>query len=434
MPLIESESLVLKTYNLAEADRIVVFFTRDHGVVRGVARGAKRLKSRFGSTLEPFSTVELTYFQKEDRELVSIQSIELLRSYFEQAAKPAFLETFSYIADLLLQFTPPNDPNETLFRMIRACLSAASDNENGFASIRLYFELWLLRLGGFLPDWSRCEDCKTPFVPQEVASLRSGFHLHCQRCRALERRALVTPEYREMYKNIQRLSPAEFIEFGIGRESVISDLSDVMKRLIAQILESEPIQNRKVPEIGRKNADLAESFQEYLVGAVLPYFVFSWLLLSVILFVQQASRFSDIFFSVNIPSQLIWQLTFALVPNVIAFTCPMAALVGVIIGLSKMQSDSELTAIRAAGVGNLQITMPIGLIGILLSLFAFSINLYGVPLAARIVRQVAMQTAIYKLESPIEPGVFNTEVAGFTIYVRDGDISDGTLEKHLYLQ
>lgn len=164
----------------------------------------------------------------------------------------------------------------------------------------------------------------------------------------------------------------------------------------------------------------------YLFGAIVPYFLSSWLLLSVILFVQQAGRFSDIFFSVNIPNNLVWQLAFALVPNVIAFTCPMAVLVGTVIGLSKMQGDSELVAIRAAGVGNGQILLPVLLIGILLSAFTFAINLYGVPLAARVVRQVAIQTAIYKLESPIEPGVFNTEVAGYTIYVKDGDLSDGT--------
>ncbi|HMJ09147.1 MAG TPA: LptF/LptG family permease, partial [Pyrinomonadaceae bacterium] len=164
----------------------------------------------------------------------------------------------------------------------------------------------------------------------------------------------------------------------------------------------------------------------YLIGAILPYFIFAWLLLSVILFVQQASRFSDIFFSVNIPTNLIWQLTIALVPSVISFTCPMAVLVGVIIGLSKMQGDSELTAIRAAGVGNLQIALPVFVLGVFLSVTAFVINIFGVPLAASIVRRVAVQTAIYKLESPIEPGVFNTEIAGYTIYVKDGDISAGT--------
>lgn len=163
----------------------------------------------------------------------------------------------------------------------------------------------------------------------------------------------------------------------------------------------------------------------YLVGAIMPYFAFSWLLLSVILFIQQASKFTDIFFNVNIPVSLIWQLTIALVPNVIAFTCPMAMLVGTIIGLSKMQGDSELITIRVAGVSNLQIAAPIVVIGILLSIFAFVVNLKGVPLAASLVRSVALQTAIKKLESPIEPGVFNSEVAGYTIFVKSGDPESG---------
>ena len=170
----------------------------------------------------------------------------------------------------------------------------------------------------------------------------------------------------------------------------------------------------------------SRTIPKYIIRTVLPYFVFAWLLLSVILFVQQASRYADIFFSVNVPANLVWQLTLALVPNVIAFTCPMAVLVGVIIGLSKMQGDSELVAIRAAGVGNFQITVPILILGIVLSFFAFFINLKGVPFAASIVRQVALRTAIHKLESPIEPGVFNTEVAGYTIYVKDGDLTAGT--------
>jgi lipopolysaccharide export LptBFGC system permease protein LptF len=104
----------------------------------------------------------------------------------------------------------------------------------------------------------------------------------------------------------------------------------------------------------------------------------------------------------------------------------MAVLVGVIIGLSRMLGDSELVAIRSAGVGNLQITLPIIALGIALSFFTFFINLYGVPFAARLVRQVALQTALHKLESPIEPGVFNSEINGYTIYVKGGDFQTGT--------
>ena len=79
MAIFESEGLVLRSYRLAEADRIVVVFTRDHGMIRGVAKGARRLKSRFGSTLELFSTVNVAFFQKEERELVNIQQVDLLR-------------------------------------------------------------------------------------------------------------------------------------------------------------------------------------------------------------------------------------------------------------------------------------------------------------------------------------------------------------------
>lgn len=170
---------------------------------------------------------------------------------------------------------------------------------------------------------------------------------------------------------------------------------------------------------------------KYLIQAILPYFIFSWLLVSVILFVQQASRYTEIFFNSTIPQNLVWQLSLALIPNVIVFTCPMAILIGTIIGLSKLQSDSELISIRASGVGNFQITLPIIFLGIALSLFTFCINLYGVPFAAQLVRKIALETTLYKLESPIEPGVFNAEINGFTIYVRDGNFQTG-VEKRFY--
>ena len=170
---------------------------------------------------------------------------------------------------------------------------------------------------------------------------------------------------------------------------------------------------------------ISRLISRYLIFAIIPYFAASWMLLSVILFIQQAGRFADIFFGVNIPTNLVWQLTIALIPNVIAFTCPTALLVGTVIGLAKMQGDSELVAIRAAGVGNFQIAFPIVLLGILMSGFAFIVNQQGVPAAAALVRKVGLQSAIQKLESPIEPGTFNSEVAGYTIYVRGGDLESG---------
>jgi LPS export ABC transporter permease LptF len=163
----------------------------------------------------------------------------------------------------------------------------------------------------------------------------------------------------------------------------------------------------------------------YVLRAILPYLLFSWLLLTVILFVQQAGRHAEIFFGNRIPPDLLWQLTWALVPNITAFTAPMAVLVGVIIGLARLRSDSELVAMRAAGVGSWQILAPVLLLGLLICGFSFLINLKGIPLAARIVRQVGIKAAIAKLESPIEPGQFNTDLTDYVIYVREGNIEEG---------
>ncbi|HXF43670.1 MAG TPA: LptF/LptG family permease [Pyrinomonadaceae bacterium] len=171
----------------------------------------------------------------------------------------------------------------------------------------------------------------------------------------------------------------------------------------------------KPEKIGERR--FSKSIAVYIFRSLLPYVIISWLLLTAILFIQQASRYSDIFFNANIPSSLVWRLSLALLPGVTAFTAPMSALVGIVIGFSKMSGDREITSCRAAGLSNSVLMLPAAVIGILLSVFTFLVNLYGVPIAASIVRNTAMKAAITKLEMPIEPGVFNSDIAGFTIYV-----------------
>ena len=244
MPVFESESLVLRSYGLAEADRIVVFFTREHGVVRGVAKGAKRLRSRFGSTLELFSTVNLTYFQKEDRELVSVQQIELVRSRFALAGSPEYLHTFSYLADLITSIVPPHDPSEKVYRMTAACLDTALENCEDLAAVRLYFEMWLLRLGGFLPDWKSCGQCLRPFTDNQPATLRPDLHLICTQCRSNRHMTPVSTDHRKIFRLVQRLSPASFIENSGTSSEAISDLSAMMRRIVTQVVGRDLMNER----------------------------------------------------------------------------------------------------------------------------------------------------------------------------------------------
>lgn len=245
MPLVETEGLVIKTYSLSEADRIVVFLTRDHGVVRGVAKGAKRLKSRFGSGLEPFSVVKLTYFQKDAVELVSVQRADLVRSYFAAASEPEFLQKFSYLGDLLSQFSPPHDPNETLYRMARACLEATGEGHADLASVGVYFELWLLRLAGYLPDWSHCDECKRILDDVETADVRANFHLICSNCRKTSGPPADAAQ-RKLYALAMRLSPVEFADAARDDLDPIDRLSSTLKRVIAQAIGRESVAEKSI--------------------------------------------------------------------------------------------------------------------------------------------------------------------------------------------
>jgi DNA repair protein RecO (recombination protein O) len=240
MALFETESLILKTYALAEADKIVVFLTQKHGLVRGVAKGAKRLKSRFGGSLEPFSVVNLSFYQKEERELVSVSQIELVKSYFAAASEPRFLQKFAYLADLLTEFAPPHEPNERIYRMTRVCLETASARPEALEIMTLYFEIWLLRLGGYLPDWQRCDNCRRPFGEGEATSLQANFHLLCSACRAPGRAAnALSGASRNLYAAAQTLGPEKFIQTALGKIEYVGETSEILKRMIANILGRE---------------------------------------------------------------------------------------------------------------------------------------------------------------------------------------------------
>lgn len=239
MPQFESESLVLRTYDLAEADRIAVFLTREHGIIRGVAHGAKRLKSRFGSTLELFSEIELEFFQKEDRELVAINRIELISSGFRFATVPEVVNTLVYISDLLLAFVPPQAPNANVYRLTKAILQVSLEEEGARRSALAYFELWLLKLEGYLPDWRSCERCGRQLAYHEPVVLTSAFDLVCGKCRPSGELPAISTSARRLFARIQQETPATFAAAGSAEPQGIDELSGILRRMISHVLGRE---------------------------------------------------------------------------------------------------------------------------------------------------------------------------------------------------
>lgn len=157
MALRESEAIVLRTYPLREADLLVTLFTRIEGKVHGVARSAKKSKRRFGGALEPLTYVRAIYDVRERQELVRLDSCEVLESPLATEVNFARAVALGHIAELLDELLPDHEGNDAVFRLTLSVLHVLTGAEIWMPIT--YFDLWLTRLVGFLPELSECVVC-----------------------------------------------------------------------------------------------------------------------------------------------------------------------------------------------------------------------------------------------------------------------------------
>jgi len=153
MPARVSESIILRTYPLGEADLIVSFFTRDQGKLRGVARRARKPANRFGGGLDRLSYGNMHYFLRENRELLTLDSCDTIRSAFPLASDYSTAVAADFIAEVADQLLPAQEPNERFFRLM--LVVSAHLMERGAAAVYeavTYYGLWAVRLSGFLPE------------------------------------------------------------------------------------------------------------------------------------------------------------------------------------------------------------------------------------------------------------------------------------------
>jgi len=188
VPACVSEALVLRTYPLKEADLIVSFLTRDQGRLRGVAKRARRPKNSFGAGLERLSHVRMAYFQRETRELVNLDSCELIRSQFALISDYWTSVALDYFAEVSEQLLPSAEPSERFFRLLLAVLESLQTPEAAKAWRAVtYFSLWSLRLSGWLPELHVCLGCGSllddPENPQRAFFGRGQAGLMCSHCR-----------------------------------------------------------------------------------------------------------------------------------------------------------------------------------------------------------------------------------------------------------
>lgn len=244
MPIHTGDALVLRTYKLGEADRIVVLLTRDRGKKRGVAKGVRRSRSRFAGALEPLTHVRVGYFEREQRDLVQLNFADAVRS---PLSAPGDACTYaSYFAELLDEWASENDPQERLFRLGVAVLDALTSGGDAVPLAR-YFEYWLLRLEGVYPSVRACPRCGASLATGAVLESKSHWYV-CAACASGEGGVRMSPGALAFLATIVGRAPGNLGDVGPGK-GALAELQAAHRLLLVWHLDREPRSARVLREM-----------------------------------------------------------------------------------------------------------------------------------------------------------------------------------------
>lgn len=163
-----SESIILRHLDYGEADRIVTFFTAEHGRLKGFARGARKSRRRFGPTLEPFARVRLHWKEPSTGELATLREAQLLDLHAGLRTNLATIALAGYGCELVEALLGEASDHPRAYRLLGAFLDHL-DGGGGTPEARLLLELRVLTLAGYAPHLLHCGECGSSLEQGAVA-------------------------------------------------------------------------------------------------------------------------------------------------------------------------------------------------------------------------------------------------------------------------
>ncbi|HYO11987.1 MAG TPA: DNA repair protein RecO [Thermoanaerobaculia bacterium] len=236
MGLQSAEALILDVQDLQDRDRIVTFLTREHGKKKGVAKGARVKHSRFGGQLQPLAKAEITWFEKEGRDLARISSVELVRTAHPLQTDLEGILLGSYLADHMLEFSQEGEASDLFYRLLDSTLEALLAGVDRNLAAR-YFEAWVLRLAGVFPPPRDCPSCGRPFSDEGAVLPGNGETLLCFDCGG-RNGLVVEPETLELLLRIGRESLPRMAESPPGK-ATLQEVEDLCARVRRYFLQHE---------------------------------------------------------------------------------------------------------------------------------------------------------------------------------------------------
>ncbi|MEM9293150.1 MAG: DNA repair protein RecO [Acidobacteriota bacterium] len=180
MQWLSAEALILDVRDLGERDRLITWLTREHGLVRGAARGARGKHSRFAGQLQPLAKVSASWTDKESWQLARLSSAELIASADFLHRELEDLLLGEYLAEQCVQFSVENEVGVLPYRLLDSTLEALRQGVDRDLAAR-FFEVWMLRIAGVFPQLETCAACSEPLTAAAaVLVVEEG--LFCRRC------------------------------------------------------------------------------------------------------------------------------------------------------------------------------------------------------------------------------------------------------------
>ena len=245
MALKESEAIVLRTYPLRESDLLVTLFTRIEGKIKGVARAAMKSRRRFGGALEPMTYVRAVYDVREGQELVRLDSCEVIESPMANEVSYARATALAHVAELLDELMPDREASDAVFRLSLAVL-----HEMRGAVVWMpltYFDLWMTRLMGFLPEFAECVVCG-----KSLDGARAFFHALSDGLTCLDDKRVASSEMsmqsRKIAAQMLRSRVSEFSAIDWPK-AVAADLRKFLLQILERHIEKKLVTGKMLEEI-----------------------------------------------------------------------------------------------------------------------------------------------------------------------------------------
>lgn len=233
---VRTEGVILRRRDFGESDRILVIFTRKLGRISGIAKGARKPSSKISGHLELFSRA--SFLVSRGRNLHLITQAETIESYDHLREDLSGIGLGSYVVELVDAVTTEEGSNLRLYELLVTTLDALDRGEKP-AIIIHYFELQLLDLAGFRPEFFICVECGDPITEQDQYLSGGLGGVVCPKCindvRGVDSRR-VSARILKYLRHFQRTNLQDLLSLKIPPD-IQKDLEEVIRYYLNHTLE-----------------------------------------------------------------------------------------------------------------------------------------------------------------------------------------------------